>query len=173
MVLTQSVPLFFVLIQMKLLLPLISLFVIVAIACGDSYSDSTGIFWDNYRGQIDEWQVQVDGMLAEADALLEAGPMENDEWLSSLNAFGIGIDSVTFAVSTVHPPSELQEFHKSFVIASDFYALTGRLLAEFVGSSEAERADLQLRLANEIVFGIANMQTAQVIYDEAAEKIDR
>ena len=61
---------------------------IVAIACGDSYSDSTGIFWDDYRGQIDEWQVQVDGMLAEADALLEAGPMENDEWLSSLNAFG-------------------------------------------------------------------------------------
>jgi hypothetical protein len=59
------------------------------------------------------------------------------------------------------------------VLASDFYGLTGRLLTEFVGSSEAERADLQLRLANEIAFGIANMQTAQVIYDEAAEKIDR
>ena len=158
---------------MKLLLPLISLFMIVAIACGDSSSDSTGISWDDYRGQIDDWQVQVDGMLAEADALLEAGPMENNEWLSSLNAFGIGIDSVTFAVGTVHPPSELQDFHKSFVLASDFYGLTGRLLAEFVGSSEAERADLQLRLANEIAFGIANMQTAQVIYDEAAEKIDR
>ena len=148
---------------MKLLLPLISIFMIVAIACGDSSSDSTGISWDDYRGQIDDWQVQVDGMLAEADALLEAGPMENDEWLSS----------VTFDVGTVHPPSELQDFHKSFVLASDFYGLTGRLLTEFVGSSEAERADLQLRLANEIAFGIANMQTAQVIYDEAAEKIDR
>ena len=146
---------------------------IVAIACGDSSSDSTGISWDDYRAQIDDWQVQVDGMLAEADALLEAGPMENDEWRSSLNALGIGIDSVTFDVVTVHPPSELQDFHKSFVLASDFYGLTGRLLTEFVGSSEAERADLQLRLANEIAFGIANMQTAQVIYDEAAEKIDR
>ena len=158
---------------MKLFLSLISLFMIVSIACGKSSSDSTGISWDDYRRQIGDWQMQVDEMLAEADALLEAGPMENDEWLSSLNAFGIGIDSVTFAVSTVNPPSELQEFHKSFVIPSDFYGLTGRLLAEFVGSSEAERADLQLRLATEIAFGIANMQTAQVIYDEAAEKIDR
>ena len=146
---------------------------IVAIACGDSSSDSTGISWGDYRAQIDDWQVQVDGMLAEADALLEAGPMGNEEWLSSLNALGIGIDSVTFAVGTVHPPSDLQDFHKSFVLASDFYALTGRLLAEFVGSSEAERADLRLRLANEIALGRENIKTAQVIYDEAAEKIDR
>ena len=146
---------------------------IALVSCGDSSPDVTGVSWDDYRSQIDTWQEQVDVKLAEAHALLEAGPMDDPEWLSSVNQLGIEIDSMTFAVSTVHPPSELQDFHTSFVLASDFYKLAGKLLFELAGDSEEDRLALIKRLTDEIRFGEANMTTSQSIYDKAAQKRDR
>ena len=146
---------------------------VAMISCGDSSPDVSGISWDDYRSQIDDWQEQVDVKLAEAGALLEAGPMDDAEWLSSVNQLGIEIDSITFAVSTVHPPSDLQDFHTSFVLAADFYKLAGKLLFEFAGDSEQDRAKIMDRLGQEIRFGEANMMTAQSIYDKAAEKSGR
>jgi hypothetical protein len=158
---------------MKLLIPLASLLMIALVSCGDSSPDVSGISWDDYRSQIDNWQEQVDVKLADAGALLEAGPMDDGEWLSSVNQLGIEIDSITFAVSTVHPPSELEDFHTNFVLASDFYKLAGKLLFELAGDSEEDRSALMKRLTDEITFGEANMATAQSIYDEAAQERDR
>ena len=98
--------------------------------------------------------------------------MGNSEWLSSVNQLGIEIDSITLAISTVHPPSALQDFHASFVLASDFYKLAGKLLFELAGDSEDDRSALMERLRDEITFGEANMTTAQPIYDKAAQKRD-
>ncbi|HIM62444.1 MAG TPA: hypothetical protein EYM73_02950 [Dehalococcoidia bacterium] len=158
---------------MKLLIFLTSLLMVALISCGDSSPDASGISWDDYRSQIDNWQKQVDAKLAEASALLEAGPLDDLEWLSSVNQLGIEIDSITFAVSTVHPPSELQDFHSSFVLASDFYKLVGKLLFELAGDSEEDRVTLMNQLSVEIKFGEANMATAQSIYDMAAQERDR
>ena len=158
---------------MKLLIPLASLLMVALISCGDSTPDVAGISWDDYRSQINNWQEQVDAKLAEAGALLEAGPMEDSEWLPSVNQLGIEIDSITLAVSTVHPPSQLQDFHTSFVLASDFYKLAGKLLFELAGDSEEDRLALIKRLTDEIRFGEANMTTIQSIYDKAAQKRDR
>jgi hypothetical protein len=158
---------------MKLFISLISLLMIAMIACGDSTPEVAGISWDDYRNQIDNWQQDVDAKLAEANALLEAGPMDDAEWLSSVNQLGIEIDSITFAVGTAHPPSELQDFHDSFVLAADFYELLGRLLFELSGDSEEERSKLIGRLGQELASGEANMITAQSIYDKAADKRDR
>jgi hypothetical protein len=158
---------------MKLFISLISLLMIAMISCGDTTPGDSGISWDDYRNQIDNWQQNVDAKLAEANALLEAGPMDDAEWLSSVNQLGIEIDSITLAVSTVHPPSDLQDFHDSFVLAADFYELSGRLLFELSGDSEEERSELIGRLGQELAFGEANMVTAQSIYDKAAEKRDR
>ncbi len=158
---------------MKLLIFLTSLLLVALISCGDSSPDASGISWDDYRSQIDNWQKQVDAKLAEASALLEAGPLDDLEWLSSVNQLGIEIDSITFAVSTVHPPSELQDFHSSFVLASDFYKLVGKLLFELAGDSEEDRVTLMNQLSVEIKFGEANMATAQSIYDMAAQERDR
>jgi len=158
---------------MKLLIFLTSLLLVALISCGDSSPDASGISWDDYRSQIDNWQKQVDAKLAEASALLEAGPLDDLEWLSSVNQLGIEIDSITFAVSTVHPPSELQDFHSSFVLASDFYKMVGKLLFELAGDSEEDRVTLMNQLSVEIKFGEANMATAQSIYDMAAQERDR
>mgnify|MGYP001112228143 FL=1 len=158
---------------MKLLIFLTSLLMVALISCGDSSPDASGISWDDYRSQIDNWQKQVDAKLAEASALLEAGPLDDLEWLSSVNQLGIEIDSITFAVSTVHPPSELQDFHSSFVLASDFYKMVGKLLFELAGDSEEDRVTLMNQLSVEIKFGEANMATAQSIYDMAAQERDR
>jgi len=158
---------------MKLLIFLTSLLMVALISCGDSSPDASGISWDDYRSQIDNWQKQVDAKLAEASALLEAGPLDDLEWLSSVNQLGIEIDSITFAVSTVHPPSELQDFHSSFVLASDFYKLVGKLLFELAVDSEEDRVTLMNQLSVEIKFGEANMATAQSIYDMAAQERDR
>ena len=157
---------------MKLFTILTSLLIVVLISCGYSSPDVSGISWDDYRSQIDNWQEQVDAKLAEANELLEAGPMGNSEWLSSVNQLGIEIDSITLAISTVHPPSALQDFHASFVLASDFYKLAGKLLFELAGDSEDDRSALMERLRDEITFGEANMTTAQPIYDKAAQKRD-
>lgn len=158
---------------MKLLIFLTSLLLVALISCGDSSPDASGISWDDYRSQIGNWQKQVDAKLAEASALLEAGPLDDPEWLSSVNQLGIEIDSITFAVSTVHPPSELQDFHSSFVLASDFYKLVGKLLFELAGDSEEDRVTLMNQLSVEIKLGEANMATAQSIYDMAAQERDR
>jgi len=158
---------------MKLLIFLTSLLLVALISCRDSSPDASGISWDDYRSQIGNWQKQVDAKLAEASALLEAGPLDDLEWLSSVNQLGIEIDSITFAVSTVHPPSELQDFHSSFVLASDFYKMVGKLLFELAGDSEEDRVTLMNQLSVEIKFGEANMATAQSIYDMAAQERDR
>ena len=158
---------------MKLLISLASLLMVAMISCGDSTPDVAGISWDDYRSQIDSWQQDVDAKLAEANALLEAGPIDDAEWLSSVNQLGIEIDSITFAISTVHPPSELQDFHASFVLASDFYKLAGKLIFELAGDSEDDRVTLINQLSVEIKFGEANMTTAQSIYDKAAQERDR
>jgi hypothetical protein len=158
---------------MKLLIFLTSLLLVALISCGDSSPDASGISWDDYRSQIGNWQKQVDAKLAEASALLEAGPLDDPEWLSSVNQLGIEIDSITFAVSTVHPPSELQDFHSSFVLASDFYKMVGKLLFELAGDSEEDRVTLMNQLSVEIKLGEANMATAQSIYDMAAQERDR
>ena len=134
---------------MKLLLSLASLLMVAMISCGDSSPEVAGISWDDYLSQIDNWQQNVDSKLAEAGVLLEAGPMDNDEWLSSINQLGIEIDSVTFAVSTVHPPSELQEFHDGFVLATDFYKLAGKLLFEHLGKAGFLEANIAFALARE------------------------
>ncbi len=146
---------------------------IVAIACGDSTPEVAGLSWDAYVSQIDSWQQEVGAKLAEADELLAAGPVDNDEWLSSVNDVGIEIDSITLALTTLHPPSELKEFHDSFILASDFYKLAARFLAEFAGESEEDRAEIIERMASELAFGKANLVTAQSIFNEAAEKRDR
>ena len=158
---------------MKLLIFLTSLLLVALISCGDLSPDASGISWDDYRSQIGNWQKQVDAKLAEASALLEAGPLDDPEWLSSVNQLGIEIDSITFAVSTVHPPSELQDFHSSFVLASDFYEMVGKLLFELAGDSEEDRVTLMNQLSVEIKLGEANMATAQSIYDMAAQERDR
>jgi hypothetical protein len=158
---------------MKLLIFLTSLLLVALISCRDSSPDASGISWDDYRSQIGNWQKQVDAKLAEASALLEAGPLDDPEWLSSVNQLGIEIDSITFAVSTVHPPSELQDFHSSFVLASDFYKMVGKLLFELAGDSEEDRVTLMNQLSVEIKLGEANMATAQSIYDMAAQERDR
>ena len=153
---------------MKLLIFLTSLLLVALISCGDSSPDASGISWDDYRSQIGNWQKQVDAKLAEASALLEAGPLDDPEWLSSVNQLGIEIDSIT-----VPPPSELQDFHSSFVLASDFYKMVGKLLFELAGDSEEDRVTLMNQLSVEIKFGEANMATAQSIYDMAAQERDR
>ncbi len=158
---------------MKLLIPILSLVMIVAIACGDSTPEVDGLAWDNYVTQIDSWQLEVGGKLAEADELLAAGPLDNDQWLSSLNDLGTEIDSITHALTTLHPPSELEEFHDSFVLASDFYKLAGRFLAEFTGESEDDRADIIKRMPDELAFGASNILAAQTLFDKAAEKNGR
>ena len=155
---------------MKLLISLASLIMVVIISCGGSSSSGDGLSWDGYRSQIDTWQEQVDEKLAQAHGLLEAGSANNPEVRSSLQALGIEMDSITLAVRTLHPPAELQEFHDSFVLATDFYKLAGRLLFEFSGDSEADRAAIVDQLTNEIAFGEANMRTAQSIFNEAAQK---
>ncbi len=158
---------------MKLLIPLISLVMIVAIACGDSTPEVAGLSWDDYVTQIDTWQQEVGGKLAEADELLAAGPLDNVEWLSSVNDLGIEIDSITHALTTLHPPSELQEFHDSFILASDFYKLAARFLAELAGDSEEDRAKITERMTDELTFGESNIVAAQLIFEKAAEKRDR
>ena len=112
----------------------------------------------------------MDEKLAKAHGLLEAGSADNSEVRSSLQALGIEMDSITLAVRNLHPPAELQEFHDSFVLATDFYKLAGRLLSEFSGESDADRAAIVDQLTNEIAFGEANMRTAQSIFNEAAQK---
>ena len=158
---------------MKLFIPILSLVMIVAIACGDSTPEVAGLSWDDYVSQIDTWQQEVGGKLAEADELLAAGPLDNDEWLSSVNDLGIEIDSITHALTTLHPPSELEEFHDSFILASDFYKLAGRFLAEFTGDSEEERAEIIERMAAELSFGENSIVTAQFIFEKASEERDR
>ncbi len=158
---------------MKLLIPLLSLVMVLAIACGDSTPEVDGLSWDAYMNQIDTWQLQVGGKLAEADELLAAGPLDNDEWLSSVNDLGIEIDSITHALTTLHPPSELEEFHDSFILASDFYKLAGRFLAELAGDSEEDRAKITERMADELSFGEKNIVTAQSIFEKASEERDR
>ena len=158
---------------MKLFIPILSLIMVVAIACGDSTPEVTGLSWDDYMSQIDSWQQEVGVKLAEADELLAAGPLDNDEWLSSVNGLGIEIDSITLALTTLHPPSELQEFHDSFVLASDFYKLVARFLAEFTGDSEEDRTEIIKRMTGELAFGEANILAAQSIFDKAAGERDR
>ena len=159
---------------MKLLIPLLSLVMVVAIACGDSTPEVAGLSWDDYVSQIDAWQQEVGVKLAEADELLAAGRLDNnDEWLSSVNGLGIKIDSITFALTTLHPPSGLQEFHESFVLALDFYQLAGRFLAELAGDSDEDRAKIIERMTNELSFGEANLITAQSIFEKASEERDR
>lgn len=158
---------------MKLLISFASVFIVAIISCGGSTSEADRVAWDDYRSQIDNWQAQVNEKLAEADELLKAGPMDDDGWLSSVNELGIEIDSITLAVTTLDPPSGLQDFHDSFVLASDFYKLAGRLLAEHFGDSEEDRAAIMKILTNEIAFGEANMLTVQSIFDEAVQKRDR
>ena len=111
--------------------------------------------------------------LAEADELLEAGPMEGDDWLSSVNQVGIEIDAMTFALTTLLPPSELEEFHESFILASDFYMLAGRFLSELSGDSEEDRAEIFKRMTDELAFGDNNLTTAQTILDKATQERDR
>jgi|AP95_1055475.scaffolds.fasta_scaffold70342_2 hypothetical protein len=158
---------------MKLLIPILSLIMIVAIACGDSTPEVAGLSWDDYMSQIDTWQQEVGGKLAEADELLAAGPLDNDDWLTSVNDLGIEIDSITHALTTLQPPSQLEEFHDSFILASDFYKLTGRFLAEFTGDSEEERAEIIELMAAELAFGVANIATAQSIFEKASEERGR
>ena len=158
---------------MKLLIPILSLVMIFAIACGDSTPEVEGLSWDDYVTQIDTWQQEVGGKLAEADELLAAGPLDNDEWLSSVNGLGIEIDSITHALTTLRPPSELEEFHDSFILASDFYKLAGRFLAEFAGGSEEDRVEIIELMAAELAFGVSNIVTAQSIFDKASEERDR
>ena len=146
---------------------------IVAIACGDSTPEVDGLAWDDYMTQIDAWQLEVGGKLAEADELLAAGPLDNAEWLSSVNDLGIEIDSITHALTTLHPPSELEEFHDSFILAMDFYKLAGRFLAELAGDSEEDRADVIGRMADELAFGASNIVTAQAIFEKASQERDR
>ena len=111
--------------------------------------------------------------LAEADELLEAGPLDNDDWLSSVHDIGIEIDAMTFALTTLHPPSELEEFHESFILASDFYMLTGRFLSELSGDSEEDRAEIFKRMTDELAFGETNLTTAQSLLDKATQERDR
>ena len=158
---------------MKLFIPILSLVMVVAIACGDSTPEVEGLSWDAYVSQIDTWQQEVGGKLAEADELLAAGPLDNDDWLSSVNGLGYEIDSITLALTTLHPPSELQEFHDSFILASDFYKLAARFLAEFAGDSEEDRAEIIKRLSSELSFGESKIVTAQLIFEKAAEERDR
>ena len=158
---------------MKLLIPILSLIMIVAIACGDSTPEVAGLSWDDYMSQIDTWQQEVGGKLAEADELLAAGPLDNDDWLTSVNDLGIEIDSITHALTTLQPPSQLEEFHDSFILASDFYKLMGRFLAEFTGDSEEERTEIIELMAAELAFGVANIATAQSIFEKASEERGR
>ena len=146
---------------------------VVAVACGDSTPEVDGPIWDDYVSQIDAWQQEVGGKLAEADELLAAGPLDSDDWLSSVNGLGIEIDSITLALTRLQPPSELQEFHDSFILASDFYKLAGRFLAEFTGDSEEDRAEIIKRMTDELAFGEANLLTAQSIFNKAAVERDR
>ena len=159
---------------MKLLIPILSLVMVVVIACGDSTPEVDGPIWDDYVAQIDSWQLEVGGKLAEADELLAVGPLDNaNDWLSSLNHLGIEIDAITHALTTLHPPSGLEEFHYRFVLALDFYKLTGRFLAEFAGVSEEDRAEIIKRMADELAFGVSNIATAQTLFQKAAEERDR
>ena len=91
--------------------------------------------------------------------------MDDPEWLSSVNQLGIEIDSITFAVSTVHPPSKLEDFHTSFVLASDFYKLARKLLFELAWDSDEDRSALMKRCTDALTFGQANMMTAWSVYD--------
>ena len=86
---------------MKLLIFLTSLLMAAMISCGGSSPDDGGVAWDTYRGQIDNWQERVDVKLAEANELLEAGPSDNSEWLSSVNQLGIEIDSITLSARLI------------------------------------------------------------------------
>jgi len=154
---------------MKLIISLVTLAMIAVIACGgDPKTDQAT--WDAYEGQIDFWQVQVSEKLSEADELLVAGPTDIDEWRASLNEVGLGLDSITFAVGTVHPPEELLEYHDSFKLASDFYKLIGRMLTEFTGESETERSDFMGRINAEIRLAEDNMVAVQTLFDEVANK---
>ncbi len=146
---------------------------IVAIACGGSTPEVAGLSWDDYLTQIDSWQQEVGVKLAEADALLEAGPLEDDDWLASVNQMGVEIDAMTFALTTLHPPSELEEFHESFILASDFYMLAGRLLSELPGDSEEDRTGIFEQMVKELAFGEANLVTAQTILDNATQERGR
>ena len=146
---------------------------VVVIACGDSTPEVTGLSWDDYASQIDAWQQEVGVKLAEADELLAAGPLENDEWLSSVNGLGIEIDSITFALTALRPPSELREFHESFILASDFYKLAGRFLAELSGDSVEDRGEIIKQMATELSLGEANILAARSIFEKASEERDR
>jgi len=147
---------------------------IVLVSCGGTAATGQAE-WDGYKNQIDSWRVQVDEKLAEADGLLGEGPSDSDngEWLTSLQALGVDIDSITFAASTVHPPHELEDFHDSFTLASDFYRLIGRLFTEFTGVTQEEREFLRAQIATESAFGDQNIIAAQTLFDEEAEKRDR
>jgi len=147
---------------------------IVVVSCGGT--PATGqTEWDAYKNHIDNWRVQVDEKLAEANTALAEGPPENDdgEWLASLQALGVEIDSITFAATTVHPPHELEDFHQSFILASDFYKLVGRLLSEFTETGQEERAAFSANIAVETSFAENNLITSQALFDKEAEKRDR
>ena len=90
-----------------------------------------------------------------------------------MNDLGIEIDAITHALTTLQPPSGLEEFHYRFVLALDFYKLTGRFLAEFAGDSEEDRAEIIKRMAEELAFGVSNIATAQTLFQKAAEERDR
>ena len=158
---------------MKLFIPLVSLAMILAIACGGSDPEVDRAAWDDYIAQIDSWQQRVGVKLAEADKLLEAGPSDNDDWLSSVNDLGIEIDAMTLALTTLHPPSELEQFHESFILASDFYMLAGRFLSELSGDSEEDRAEIFKRMTDELSFGGTNLVAAQSLLDKATQERDR
>ena len=156
---------------MKLLLSLASLILILVVSCGGT--PATGqAEWDAYRGQIDSWRVQIDEKLAIADAALAEGPSENDngEWLTSLQDLGVEIDSITFVATTVHPPHELEDYHQSFILATDFYKLVGRLLSEFTETSGEARTAFRVNIAGEIAFAESNLVAAQVLFDKEADK---
>lgn len=154
---------------MKIIISLVSLAIIAVVACGGGPKTDQAT-WDAYEGQIDFWRVQVSEKLVEADKLLVAGPADIDEWRASLNELGVELDSITFAVGTVHPPEELLEYHDSFKLASDFYKLIGRMLTEFTGESESERSDFRGRIESELRMATNNMIGAQKLFDEEADK---
>lgn len=156
---------------MKLLASAATLIMIMAVSCGGTPA-TTQTEWDSYKNQIDNWRVQVDGKLVEADILLEAGPAEGDDWPESLQAIGADIDSITFAATTTHPPHELEDFHESFILASDLFTVAGKLLFEFTGVTEEERTALRGQIAAETAIGHSNMISAQVLFDEEDGKRD-
>ena len=156
--------------NMKLIISLVTLAMIAVIACGGGSPKADQATWDAYEGQIDFWRVQVSEKLAEADKLLVSAPTNVEEWRASLTEIGIELDSITFAVGTIHPPEELLEFHGRFVLASDFYKLIGRMFTEFTGTSEADRSKFIGLVQSEITLAEDNMVTAQVLFDEVADK---